>query len=55
MLVGRSSDWHPERLRKLTRSNDIVPKTLLASGYAFHYSLTSALQEWKALRPDEWE
>lgn len=55
VLVGRSSDWHPERLRKLTRSNDIVPKTLLASGYAFHYSLTSALQEWKALRPDEWE
>lgn len=54
-LVGRSTDWHPERIRKLARSNHVVPRTLLDAGYRFHYTLDSALVEWHALRPDEWE
>jgi nucleoside-diphosphate-sugar epimerase len=54
-VFGGNSEWHPERIRKLARSNHIVPRALLDAGYEFHYTLDSAMREWHALRPDEWE
>jgi len=52
--LGLTSDWHPERVRKLARSNHVVPRTLIDGGYRFHYTLDAAMAEWRALRPDEW-
>jgi nucleoside-diphosphate-sugar epimerase len=44
----------PVRVRKLVRSNNIVPKYLLDSGYEFRYSLKDALTDWKETRQEEW-
>jgi nucleoside-diphosphate-sugar epimerase len=54
-LAGSATELHPERIRKLARSNHVVPRALLDAGYRFHYTLDSAMAEWRALRPDEWE
>lgn len=44
----------PVRLRKLVKSNDIVPKFLVSNGYAYKYTLQTAFDEWKQIAPEEW-
>ena len=53
--LGISHPFSPVRIRKLTAANDIRPAWLLAQGYPFRYTLTSALADWRALCPEEWE
>ena len=45
---------HPVRVRKLTRSNNIVSGVLREYGYVPQYSLKSSLQDWKSRMPSEW-
>lgn len=52
--VAARPSFHPVRVRKLVRSNNVVPAYLTAAGYPWHYTLQSALADWKAERPDEW-
>ncbi len=52
--LGAGRSLHPLRVRKLVRSNNIVPAYLAAAGYAYHYTLESALADWRRERPDEW-
>ncbi len=42
------------RVRKLVRSNNILPARLAAEGYPYAYTLESALEDWKTSLPVEW-
>lgn len=42
------------RLNKLVRPNDILPRYLVDNGYEYHYTLESALRDWKEEAPFEW-
>jgi len=44
----------PVRLKKLVKSNDIVPEFLVTNGYEYKFSLESAFNEWKEITPEEW-
>lgn len=54
-LFAKKQPISPVRLRKLVKSNDIVPQYLLDQKYEFKYSLLSAMQEWKDLSPEDWD
>lgn len=47
--------FSPVRIRKLVRSNNVVPVFLRENGYPFLYSLESALKDWKRCLSNEWE
>ena len=46
--------FSPLRIRKLTRSNNIIPSYLINNKYKYKYSLDSALKDWKNECPEEW-
>lgn len=52
--LGGGGSFHPLRVRKLVRSNNIVPAYLAGAGYTYRYTLESALADWRRDRPDEW-
>lgn len=47
--------FSPVRVRKLVRSNNILPTFLICRGYKFQYSLDSAFADWKKCCPEEWK
>ncbi|MBO9483089.1 NAD(P)-dependent oxidoreductase [Salinisphaera sp. G21_0] len=44
----------PVRIRKLVKSNHILPEYLEKQGYPYRYTLKSALEDWKEQMPSEW-
>jgi GlcNAc-P-P-Und epimerase len=46
--------FSPVRIRKLVRSNNILPSYLVKNGYEYRYTLESAFVDWKQCCPDEW-
>jgi GlcNAc-P-P-Und epimerase len=46
--------FSPVRIKKLTRSNNILPTYLVDNGYDFKYSLDEAFADWKKDCPEEW-
>ena len=46
--------FSPVRIRKLVRSNNILPNYLVEHSYPFTYSLESAFEDWKKSCPEEW-
>jgi nucleoside-diphosphate-sugar epimerase len=46
--------FSPVRVKKLTRSNDIIPNYLINNNYKFKYNLITAFKDWKEECPDEW-
>ena len=53
-IAGVNQPISPVRLRKLVKSNNIVPKRLEELGYTPKYSLKTAMQDWKNDSPSEW-
>jgi nucleoside-diphosphate-sugar epimerase len=53
--LGIKHPFSPVRIRKLVRSNNIMPTYLIENGYQFQYSLDSAFADWKKSCPDEWK
>jgi nucleoside-diphosphate-sugar epimerase len=53
--VGIKHPFSPVRIRKLVRSNNIVPKFLIENGYLYRYSQESAFDDWKISCPEEWK
>lgn len=49
-----SHPFSPVRVKKLTKSNNIIPKYLIDNQYDYKYSLKDALKDWKKSNPDEW-
>lgn len=52
---GLFSSVNVVRVRKLIRSNNILPKVLEREAYPYVYTLETALQDWKRDLPAEWE
>lgn len=53
-LVRLKQPVNPTRLRKLVRSNNIVPAVLQRENYVNRYDLESALRDWKDERAVDW-
>lgn len=53
--LGIKHPFSPVRIRKLVRSNNIIPTYLVEHGYQFQYSLDSAFADWKKSCPKEWK
>jgi len=52
--LGIRHPFSPVRIRKLVRSNNVLPSYLSASGYQYKYDLDSAFSDWKRECPSEW-
>ncbi len=53
-LLGIHQPISPVRVRKLVRSNNIMPKFLRDHGYPYQYTLEQALADWRREKPEEW-
>ena len=53
--LGVSHPFSPVRIRKLVRSNNILPTYLVKNGYPYQYTLESAFADWKQSCPEEWQ
>lgn len=46
--------FSPIRIKKLMRSNNIVPNFLVNNGYKFTFTLDDAMKDWKKDSPEDW-
>jgi nucleoside-diphosphate-sugar epimerase len=53
--LGVGHPFSPVRIRKLVRSNNILPTYLVENGYPYQYTLESAFADWKQSCPEEWK
>lgn len=53
--LGIKHPFSPVRIRKLVRSNNILPNHLVEHGYPYQYTLETAFSDWKASCPEEWK
>jgi hypothetical protein len=57
-VLSRPLGFHqpisPVRIRKLVRSNNIVPEFLRRTGYQYKYTLEQALADWRQERSEDW-
>lgn len=53
-ILGLKQPIDPVRIRKLVRSNNIVPDFLLSAGYPYQYTLQQALEDWRQEKPEDW-
>jgi nucleoside-diphosphate-sugar epimerase len=53
--LGIKHPFSPVRIKKLVRSNNILPNYLVSKGYPYQYTLHSALEDWKNDCPEEWK
>lgn len=53
--LGIKHPFSPVRIRKLVRSNNILPNYLVDKGYEYQYTLESAFADWKTSCPEEWQ
>jgi nucleoside-diphosphate-sugar epimerase len=52
--LGIKHPFSPVRIRKLIRSNNILPTYLVENGYDYKYTLDEALADWKKDCPEDW-
>lgn len=52
--LGIRHPFSPVRIRKLVRSNNILPTYLVSNNYPFMYNLDAALEDWRQSCPEEW-
>ena len=52
--LGIQHPFSPVRIKKLIRSNNILPTYLAEQGYKYKYSLDDAFSDWKNDCPEEW-
>lgn len=53
-IFGIKTSVNVVRVRKLIRSNNILPKVLETEGYSYKFSLKEAFRDWKKSLPAEW-
>lgn len=53
-LFNISHPFSPVRIKKLVKSNNIVPRYLIDHDYPFRYTLISAFEDWKNESPEDW-
>lgn len=53
--IGIKHPFSPVRVRKLVRSNNILPNYLVENGYEYTYTLEKAFSDWRTSCPEEWK
>jgi nucleoside-diphosphate-sugar epimerase len=53
--LGINHPFSPVRIKKLIRSNNILPTRLVENGYDYKYSLDEAFSDWQKECPEEWK
>lgn len=53
--LGIKHPFSPVRIRKLVRSNNILPSYLVDCGYEYRYTLNTAFADWRRCCPEEWK
>ena len=53
--LGIKHPFSPVRIRKLVRSNNILPNYLVENGYEYRYTLEGAFSDWRTSCPEEWK
>lgn len=53
--IGIQHPFSPVRIKKLIRSNNILPTYLVEQGYEYKYSLDEAFTDWKKDCPKDWQ
>ena len=53
--LGVKHPFSPVRIKKLVRSNNILPTYLVENSYPYLYTLESAFADWKQNCPEEWQ
>ena len=53
--LGIEHPFSPVRIRKLIRSNNVLPTYLVENGYEYKYTLDEAFADWKKDCPEEWQ
>jgi len=53
--LGIQHPFSPVRIKKLNRSNNMLPTYLVEEGYEYKYSLEEALSDWMKSCPEEWK
>lgn len=46
--------FNPIRIKKLIRSNNVIPKALVDVGYGWQYDLRQSLEDWRSVSPNDW-
>ncbi|MDO9106970.1 MAG: NAD(P)-dependent oxidoreductase [Methylovulum sp.] len=52
--LGIKHPFSPVRIKKLVRSNNILPNYLVNNGYLYQYDLEAAFRDWQESCPEEW-
>ena len=52
--LGINHPFSPVRIKKLVRSNNIIPDYLVNNGYNYEFTLKEAFEDWKKECPEEW-
>ena len=50
-----SHPFSPVRIKKLNKSNNILPSYLSTNNYEYQFTLEEALIDWKNECPEEWD
>ncbi len=53
-VVGINQPISPVRMRKLVKSNNIIPQYLADNGYEYQYSFKQALTDWRQDNKKDW-
>ena len=53
--LGIKHPFSPVRIKKLVRSNNVLPNYLVEKNYPFRYTLQSAFEDWLISCPEEWK
>jgi nucleoside-diphosphate-sugar epimerase len=53
--LGIKHPFSPVRIRKLVRSNNILPNYLVDNSYKYRYTLEAAFSDWRKNCPEEWK
>lgn len=53
-LLGINQPIDPVHIKKLRKSNNVIPKYLSDNGYKYRYSFKEAMVDWRESQPDDW-
>ncbi len=54
-LLGINQPISPVRIKKLVKSNNVIPKFLADAGYRYRYSFKEAMADWRQSQPNDWK
>lgn len=54
-IIGIQTSVNVVRVRKIIRSNNILPGVLVSEKYPYIYTLDTALSDWRKSLPEEWQ